>query len=394
MTESINLSTETPGQEPLAGLRVLEFGHYGAAPLAAMMLADMGADVIKVESPGGDVYRGHPPFQDGESHYFMAINRNKRSVKLDLKDPRDVERFKQLAAQCDVLIENMRPGVMARLGLAPELLQAANPRLIFCSVSGYGQTGPLSHEGSHDLVIQALTGMMDSSGEAGRDPIKLIPAVPDVLTAYNAAFNIMTAVHARNAGRPAGRVDVSLFDSSLYSMSLIYLAQVFGGRASPERMGSGHPQIVPLRAYADCNGKSLVTGASDPRMWQALCTALEMPELATDPRFVDAAARRTHRDALDAILEKRLAERSRDVWLAALIGAGVPSGPVNSLSDAIASPQALARGMRRSVDHPRLGPIHAIGLPAHHTPNGGSLRRVAPLLGEHNDEVFKEFGIE
>lgn len=380
--------TASPG--PLAGLKVIELGHYGSAPLCTMMLADLGADVIKIESPSGDIYRRLPPFQDGESHYFMSINRNKRSAVLDLKKPDDVERFKLLAEASDVLVENMRPGVLDRLGIGYAQLQALNARLVFCSISGYGQTGPMSGEGSHDLIIQALSGMMDATGDSNGSPMKLVPAVPDVLAAYNAAFSIMAGVYGRDQGKRASKIDIALFDSSIYAMSLIYLAQYFGTGKSPVRLGSAHPNIVPLQAYVSGDGQRFVVGASDQRMWRSLCAAIGDPALASDSRFADEAARREHRQALNELLMRTFLCRSRDEWLTAFQRESLPAAPINSLGEAMNSPQALARGMQMDIPHPRLGSIKAVGFAAQFSPNPASVRRPAPALGEHTEEIFRE----
>ena len=378
---------------PLAGIRVVEIGQYGAAPLAAMLLGDYGADVVKVEPPQGDRYRTMPPFREGESLYFAGVNRNKRGAVLDLRRPEAKEALHRLLAQADVLLENFRPGVMDRLGLAVPALLERHPRLVVCSISGYGQDGPLRDEGAYDLIVQGRSGMMAATGEPDRAPVKLVPAVPDVLAAQQAAFAILAALNARTTTGRGQHVDVALFDVSLYAHTLIYLPQMFGSGEPPRRLGSAHPEFVPNQAFRCADDGWISTGASDNRMWAGLCRVLGLDALIEDPRFATPVARRDNAAALLPLVEAAFLTRPRDAWLALLRPEGVPASPVCTLAEAMESPQASHRAMRQSVPHPTIGPMDTVGLPAKLGATPGSIRRAAPRLGEHTAEVLREAGL-
>lgn len=378
---------------PLAGIRVVEIGQYGAAPLAAMLLGDYGADVVKVEPPQGDRYRTMPPFREGESLYFAGVNRNKRGAVLDLRRPEAKEALHRLLAQADVLLENFRPGVMDRLGLAVPALLGRHPRLVVCSISGYGQDGPLRDEGAYDLIVQGRSGMMAATGEPDRAPVKLVPAVPDVLAAQQAAFAILAALNARTTTGRGQHVDVALFDVSLYAHTLIYLPQMFGSGEPPRRLGSAHPEFVPNQAFRCADDGWISTGASDNRMWAGLCRVLGLDALIEDPRFATPVARRDNAAALLPLVEAAFLTRPRDAWLALLRPEGVPASPVCTLAEAIDSPQATHRAMRQSVPHPTIGTMDTVGLPAKLGATPGSIRRAAPRLGEHTAEVLREAGL-
>ncbi len=378
---------------PLAGIRVVEIGQYGAAPLAAMLLGDYGAEVVKVEPPQGDRYRTMAPFVNGESLYFAGVNRNKRGVVLDLRMPAGRAALHRLLEGADVLLENFRPGVMERLGIAvPELL-ARHPRLVVCSISGYGQDGPLRDEGAYDLIVQGWSGMMAATGEPDRAPVKLVPAVPDVLAAQQAAFAILAALNARATTGRGQHVDVALLDVSIYAHTLIYLPQLFGTGQPPRRLGSAHPEFVPNQAFLCGDGGWISTGASDDRMFAAFCRVLGLEALVADPRFATAPARRDNAAVLLPMVEQAFVARPRDAWLTELRAVGVPASPVCTLAEAIDSPQARHRAMRQSVAHPTIGAMDTVGLPAKLGATPGSVRRPAPRLGEHTEEVLREVGL-
>ena len=379
---------------PLAGIRVVEVGQYGSAPLAAMLLGDFGADVIKVEPPQGDLYRGMPPIKDGESFYFAGVNRNKRGIVLDLKTEEGQAALRAVLVKTDVLIENLRPGVMARLGIGPTSLRQTHPHLVICSISGYGQDGPMHEDGAYDLIIQGYSGMMASTGEAEGAPVKLVPAVPDVLSAQQAAFSIMAALRARDVTGQGQHIDISLLDVAIYAHTLIYLPTVFGTGESPQRLGSAHPEFFPNQAFQAADGKWLNSGASDQRMWRGFCKALERTDLTDDPRFATNALRRENRDELIALLRPLFRTRTRADWLARLREHNVPSSPINDLADALASPQAQYRQMQRTLPHPTLGTMDMVGLPAAFSATPGTVRRHPPRLGEHSAEVLREAGLD
>lgn len=379
---------------PLAGIRVIEVGQYGSAPLASMLLADFGADVIKVEPPQGDLYRGMPPMKDGESLYFAGVNRNKRGVALDLKSAEGRDALLAILHKADVLIENLRPGVMARLGLGPKTLLETHPHLVFCSISGYGQDGPIHQEGAYDLIIQGYSGMMAATGEATGEPAKLVPAVPDVLSAQQAAFSILAALRAREVTGRGQHIDIALLDVSLYAHTLIYLPGLFGTGSAPQRLGSAHPEFFPNQAFQAADGKWLNSGASDQRMWRGFCKALDRADLTDDPRFATNADRSANRDELIALLRPIFKTRDRADWLVRLREHNVPASPINDLAEAMASPQAQHRNMHRKVAHPTLGEMDTVGLPAVFSRTPGSVRRPPPQLGEHTEDVLREAGLD
>ncbi len=377
---------------PLSGLKVVEVGQYGAAPISGMLLGDFGAEVLKIETGRGDPYRHHPPFVDGESYYFMSINRNKRGMTLDLKVPAGVAILHRIIERADVLLENFRPGVMERLGLSYEALCQINPRLIYCSISGYGQTGPLCQEGGYDIIIQGYSGMMSATGEGEGSPVKLVPAVPDMMGALISAFAVASALRVRDTTGRGQYIDVSLLDASLYSLALVYLAHYFGTGTSPVRMGSAHPHIVPMQAFQTKDGAYITTGVTTESMWPPFCGALGLPDLVTDPRFATNLDRVAHRAELIPILMDRIKKLTRAEWLGVFRKAGVPCGSVNTVGEAIEHPQARSRDMLREVLHPKLGSIRVVGIPAKLSTTPGSLRRPPPLLGQHTEEVLRELG--
>ncbi len=379
---------------PLAGIRVVEVGQYGSAPLATMLLADFGADVIKVEPPQGDLYRGMPPIKDGESLYFAGVNRNKRGIALDLKTDDGRDALLAVLKTADVIIENLRPGVMARLGLGPKTLLESHPHLVFCSISGYGQDGPIHQEGAYDLIIQGYSGMMATTGDPDGEPVKLVPAVPDVLSAQQAAFSILAALRAREATGRGQHIDIALLDVSLYAMTLIYLPGLFGTGAAPQRLGSAHPEFFPNQAFQAGDGKWLNSGASDQRMWRGFCKALERTDLTDHPHFATNADRRANRDELIALLRPIFKTRSRADWLAVLRENNVPSSAINDVAEAMASPQAQHRNMHRKIPHPVLGEMDMVGLPAIFSATPGSVRLPPPQLGEHTEAVLREAGLD
>jgi crotonobetainyl-CoA:carnitine CoA-transferase CaiB-like acyl-CoA transferase len=379
---------------PLAGIRVVEVGQYGSAPLASMLLADFGADVIKVEPPQGDLYRGMPPIKDGESLYFAGVNRNKRGIALDLKSDAGRDALLAVLKTADVIIENLRPGVMARLGIGPKTLLETHPHLVFCSISGYGQDGPIHQEGAYDLIIQGYSGMMAATGDPDGEPVKLVPAVPDVLSAQQAAFSILAALRARDATGRGQHIDIALLDVSLYALTLIYLPGLFGTGAAPQRLGSAHPEFFPNQAFQAGDGKWLNSGASDQRMWRGFCQALERTDLTDDPRFATNADRSTNRAELIALLRPIFRTRSRADWLTVLRENNVPSSAINDAAEAMASPQAQHRNMHRRIPHPTLGEMDMVGLPAILSATPGSVRLPPPRLGEHTAEVLREAGID
>ncbi len=377
---------------PLAGVKVLELAQIMAGPTCGMMLADLGADVIKVERiPGGDdTRRMDRPAVRGESASFMAMNRNKRGIALNLKLPAAQEALKRMAARADVVTENYRKGTMEKLGLGYESLKAMNPALIYCSISGYGRSGPYADKGGYDLIAQGQSGLMAVTGEPGRAPVKSGGPVCDISAGVLAALGVVSAyVHRLKSGQ-GQLVDTSLFEAGIQQMywqAAIY----FATGESPGPTGSAHILSAPYQAFRAADGWLTIGGANQSN-WERLVRVLEAPELLQDARFASNAERMKHLEALTQVLEKRiLSWKSKDL-LAALEAAGVPCGPINSIAEMAADPQTLAREMVVELDHPRAGRTRALGLPIKLSSTPGGVRRAAPTFGQHTREVLAEFG--
>ncbi|MDJ0610029.1 MAG: CoA transferase [Kiloniellales bacterium] len=380
-------------QGPLKGLTVVELAHIMAGPVCGLMLADLGADVIKVEKvPGGDDSRRFlPPEIAGESAAFMMMNRNKRGIALDLKSDAGKAVLRRLLARADVVIENYRKGTMERLGLGYEALSAENPGLIYCEISGFGRSGPYAARGGFDLIAQGMSGLMSITGEGpDRPPVKVGAPVTDITAGILGALGVVSAVVERAASGRGQRVDTSLFEAGIvhtYWQSAIALAT---GRA-PGPMGSAHPLNAPYQALKTADGWINI-GAANQANWLRLLEVIEAPELADDPRFADNEARMTHLPDLVALLEARFLRRGTAAWLELLESAGVPAGPVLDIAAMHADPQTRAREMVTTVAHGRLGPVETLGLPIKLSETPGKVARGAPTYGEHTREVLAEFG--
>ena len=367
-----------------------------AGPYCAMVLADLGADVIKVERPEGDPTRGYGPPWIGEGAsktavYYLSVNRNKRSLRLDLHSPRGVDVLRRLIGRSDVLVENFRPGGMERLGLGDRELLELNAKLVHLSITGYGPDGPDAAKPGFDFVAQAVGGLMSVTGFAEGDggrPTKVGVAISDVVTGLLGAVGVLAALRA-GVGQ---RIDVSLLESTL--AALINQAQnAFATGAQPQRRGNAHPNIVPYETFATSDGEIAVAVATE-RQWRRLCVALGLNELIDDPRFVDNGARVRHRDELRPLLAASFGSRPSAEWLAALDAAQIPCGPVNDVLAAFAQPQAVAREMRVTVEHPVLGPVEQIGLPYTLSATPASIRSAPPILGEHSEAILLELGYD
>ncbi|MCP5155777.1 MAG: CoA transferase [Ectothiorhodospiraceae bacterium] len=375
----------------LSHLRVIDLTTNLSGPYCAMMLADQGADVIKVERTGeGDVMRRTPPFIEGESAPFMLWNRNKRSIELDLKNPDQLAVCRDLAASADVFIENFRPGVAERLGLGYEALSAINPRLVYCSISGFGQTGPYSRRGGFDLIAQAMSGLMSVSGDEDGPPHRLAVPISDTSAGMFAAFGILTAIAARERTGKGQQVDVSLLESAM-SKSVYELAGYFATGERPARLGQQHRGSSPYQVFQTRDGW-LVLGAAAENLWRRACEVLDCMHLIDDPRFVTRADRVRNNKALVALLQARFAERTTDEWFSLLDAAAIPCGPVMHHDEILRDPHVLSRDMVVEVDHPRAGRQRTVGTPVKLSGTPGGVRRPAPLLGEHTAEILAELG--
>jgi crotonobetainyl-CoA:carnitine CoA-transferase CaiB-like acyl-CoA transferase len=393
----------TPAPGPLSGIRVIDLSTVLAGPYATMILADLGADVVKIEPPEGDATRGWGPPWVGDAErgtrtaaYFLSVNRNKRGIRLDLKTAAGANVLRRLLADADVLVENLRPGSLERLGFDETTLRSLNPALIHLAITGYGAGGPAAERPGYDFVIQAVGGLMSITGapdEDGGQPTKVGVAISDVVTGLYAAIGILAAVIGRSAddaGR-GQRVDVSLLGSTL--AVLVNQAQnAFVTGRSPHRLGNAHPNIVPYESFATADG-DLVVAVGSERQWPRFCAALGMPELADDPRFAANGDRVERRAELRPILAGRLAGRSTAEWVAILDEAGIPNGAIADVAAAFASPEARALAMTVEVEHPAFGVLRQVGIPLAFGSTPGAIRSAPPLLGEHTDEVLTAAGV-
>lgn len=382
----------TPASGPLSGLRVIELAQIMAGPTAGMMLADMGAEVIKVEKfPGGDDSRAYrEPRVNGVSAPYMILNRNKRGIALNLKHPDGLQALLRLTDSADVLIENYRPGTLGKLGLGWDVLHARNPGLILCSVTGYGLQGPMANTGGFDLIAQGFSGLMSITGEPGRPPAKPGNSVADINSGILAATGIIAAyVHRLKTGQ-GQRVDTSLMEAAM-QQTYWHAAIFFATGQSPGPLGSGHVLTAPYQAFAARDGWLNIGGANQAN-WERICEVLGHPEWRTDQRFHDNTARMANLAALVEAINAVMVTRDRADWMAAFEAAGVPAGPVHSIGEALSHPQALAREMVVELDHPVAGKTRAIGAPIKFSDTPCSVTRHAPSLGEHTREVLAEHG--
>ncbi|MFC6160142.1 CaiB/BaiF CoA transferase family protein [Kribbella jiaozuonensis] len=376
----------------LDGLRVLDLTQVMAGPFCTMLLADLGADVIKIENPraGDQTRRSWGYAVHGEdSRAFLALNRNKRSVCLDLKQPDDLAAFLRLAETADIVVENFRPGVTKRLGVDYDTLAARNPGLIYASVSGFGQTGPYADRPGYDLIAQAMSGVMSITGTPGGTPVKSGLPVGDLGAGMFCALGIVAAVHARTRTGEGQYVETSLFEAAL-AMSVWESTEYWATGQVPQALGSANRMSAPYQALRTKDGY-LTLGANNERLWQRLCAVLEVTELLTDPRFVTNPDRMANRDELAAVLETRLATGTTDEWVALLLDAGVPAGPIQDYRQVLdEDPHVKARGMVQEVDHPVEGRVRVLGSPVRLSRTPARIRRHPPLLGEHTEEVLGE----
>ena len=382
-----------PTTGPLQGLTVIELAHIMAGPVCGRMLADMGADVIKVERvPEGDAARGFaPPLIDGESAAFMMMNRNKRGIAVNLKAEAGKGIVERLLKDADIVIENYRKGTMERLGLGYEKLRDMNPGLIYCEISGFGRTGPYADLGGFDLVAQGYSGLMSITGEgADQPPVKCGPPVTDITAGVLATMGVLAAYVERLKTGRGQRVDTSLFEAGItqtFWQSAIALAT----GVSPEPMGSAHPLNAPYEAFETADGW-ITIGASNEATWQRLPPVLGLAELLDDERFLKNIDRMRNREALNEALAPAFKQRETAEWLTLLEDSGVPAGPVLSIGDMLAHPQARARAMVVEAEHPSLGPIETIGFPVKFSATPAAIGRGAPRLGEDTVEVLGELG--
>lgn len=373
---------------PLEGLIVLDLTRVLVGPYATMILADMGADVIKIEMPGaGDDARAYPPHVNGESAYFMSLNRNKRGMTLNLKSDAGKEVFRDMVRKADILVENFRPGTMAKLGLAYQSLREINPRLIYAAASGFGQTGPYSHRAAYDAIVQAMGGIMSVTGPEGGEPTRVGTSTGDITAGLFTVIGILTAViHRTNSGK-GQMVDVAMLDSQVAILENAIARYTVTGEI-PGRIGNRHPSIIPFEPFDTGDGTIMIAAGNDV-LWRKLCLALGKPDLAADPRFESNPLRTENYKVLRPILAEIVRGKETAVWLEILDEAGVPNGPINNVAQVMADPQVQAREMIVAVEHPVAGMTELPGIPIKLSETPGSVRRPAPLLGENTNEILK-----
>jgi len=375
----------------LDGIRVLDLTRALAGPYCTMFLGDLGAEVAKIEQPHvGDDTRGWgPPFVGKESAYFLAINRNKKSITIDLKSDRGVELVRRLAERADVLVENFRPGTLERLGLGERELRPLNPRLIYASLSGFGADGPMKDWPGYDLVIQAWGGFMSITGLADGEPTKVGVAIIDIVAGLMMGKAIVAALFARERTGVGQKIDTSLLEAEV-SCLIPYGSDYLASGKVPGRWGNSHPNIVPYQSFKTQDGY-LVVGAASEGNWRRLCQAIAMAELADDPRFAKNAQRVEHRAELIRILTTVFLKRGTAAWIELLTGAGIPCAPVNTIDQVFSAPQVLHREMLIEVEHPTAGSVRMAGLPVKFSGTPASVRLAPPLLGQHNQEVLRSW---
>jgi len=382
----------TPAQaRALAGVRVLDATQFMAGPYCSMILADLGADVVKIEPPSGDSTRQMVGGSGSESPSFNAVNRGKRSLVLNLKSPDGRELFKRLARSSDIVIENYRPGVMHAFGLEYDALAAINPGLIYASISGYGQTGPNRTKGGFDLIAQGVSGIMSVTGESGRPPAKAGIPLTDLGAALFAATGILAALHHRTSTGIGQYIDTSLVEAGI-ALSVWEATEYFSGPGVPAPLGSAHRMNAPYQAIRCADGYVTIGGNTD-RLFQRLCGVLGHPEWGEDPEFANNRSRVRNRTTLATVIEGVMAQQPCRHWLALLDAADIPCGPINDYAQVFADPQVAARGMVLETDHPVLGRLRTLGSPIKMSATPADATRRAPLLGEHTDEVLAELGL-
>jgi formyl-CoA transferase len=385
-------AANAPVTTALAGLRVLDLTQVMAGPFCSMLLADMGADVIKIEPPDGEYTRNDSHIAPGVSASFLAVNRNKRGMTLDLKRAEGVEILTRLVPTADVLIENYRPGVAARLGIDHATLRAINPRLIYCSISGFGQTGPYAGRGGFDLVAQGMSGIMSATGAENGPPVKVGVPITDLGAGLFATVGILSALRARHRTGRGQVVDTSLFEAGI-ALSQWEATEYWYTGQVPRRLGTAHRLNAPYQAFRASDGHFTV-GAANDRLFPRFAALLGLPHLLEDPRFADVPRRLANRAALQTLIENVTVHATRAHWLERCEAAGIPAGPIYTVPEAHADPHAQARGMVQELAHSQLGRVKALGNPVKMSRTPPTLRTAAPALGADNDSILRELGLD
>jgi crotonobetainyl-CoA:carnitine CoA-transferase CaiB-like acyl-CoA transferase len=379
--------------QPLQGIRVIEFCNVAAGPYCGMLLADMGADVIKVEHPqGGDTLRAWPPISDGYSENFASLNRNKRSVTLDLKSPEDIERVKTLIDTADVVIENNRPGVMSRLGLGYETIRAMKPGIVYCSISAYGQTGPRSQEGGFDLTVQAMSGIMSVTGEPGGAPVKCGVPLADFSAGLYAAFSVVSALRGVAQTGQGTHIDVPMLGATL-AIAALQTSEYFGTGRDPQKLGSAHPRNAPYQAFK-ARDTYFGMAAGNNALWKSVCNVVELPELEDDARYTSTTLRAQHQVELRNTLESIFVNHDAEHWIARFREAGVPCAPINTYSQVLADTQVEHMQWVQPLELPNGVRTKTFASPVRFSGQNPEIRMRPPGLGEHNDELLTKSAVE
>jgi len=376
---------------PLSGIRVLDLTRALAGPFCTMVLGDLGADVVKVEPTGGDMIRQWGPFDRGTSAYYLSGNRNKRGVAVNFRDPRALELLGTLADQCDIVVENFRPGATEAMGLDWETLSKRNPRLVYASVTGFGSTGPAGQRPGFDQIAQGYSGLMSVTGTPESGPVRVGVAIGDQTAGMWCAIGVLAAIAQRQATGKGQRVETSLL-SGLIGLLSVQAQRYLSLGEVPQLAGNTHPVIAPYGVFQTADGPLNIAPAT-AEMWKRLCEVLELAHLVDDPRYATNAARIERRVELKAIVEDRLKTRTRQEWTRVLLAADIPAGPINNMADVFADEQVLHSRLVESVEHAELGTIRQVGSPiSFDRQSGASIRRAPPVLGQHTFEVLGEFG--
>lgn len=376
--------------KPLEGLRILDLTRVLAGPFCTALLADLGAEVIKLEPPQGDDYRHIGPFVQGESALFTLMNRGKQSIVLDLKDPEAQATARAIALHCDVVVENFRPGVASRLGLGPEL-RDDKPALIYASISGFGQTGPAAHLPAYDLVAQAMSGLMAATGEEGGQPLKVGESYGDLMAGLFASWAILAALHKRAMTGEGSTIDVAMFDALFSLLPTSHAVQFYAG-IEPRRVGNRHPLSTPFGCFACADGQVVIAVLGD-RQWQALCTLIARSDLAADPALSTDEGRTAQEPRIRQAIESFTKSRTAAEMAALLSAAGIPTAEVQSLAEAAASPHAEARGLVTDLPHPTLGSAKTVGQPVRFDGDKPIAPTSAPALGADGAAILAKLGI-
>lgn len=375
---------------PLDGLRVLDLSRILAGPFCSMILADLGAEVIKVEAPekGDDTRSWGPPFICGESTYFLCVNRNKKSITLNLKAKEGKEILYKMAERSDVFLENFRPRVARKLEIDYQIISKINPRIIYCSISGFGQTGPYRNRPAYDIIIQGMSGLMSVTGEENNPPIRIGVSITDIGAGMYAAIAILSALIAREKTGRGQWIDISLLDSTISWMTHIF-ANYFATGVAPKRMGSAHPNIAPYQCFKAADGKYLTLAVGNDEIWKRFCNALGLERLVEDPEFATNQKRVQNMDRLISILNEIFLKKKCNEWIKILLEKEIPCSPVHTIDEVLRDPQILNRNMLIEIEHPKAGKIKQTGIPMKLSGTPLKIRSPPPLLGQHTEEILK-----